>query len=64
MGFRVNPNCQAVDGEGIAPHLEHWRDVRHQLDYETDGVVIKVAEREMQEGRGSIVTALARRRTP
>jgi DNA ligase (NAD+) len=44
LGFRVNPHRARVDGvAGIVAYLEEWRDRRHELDYETDGVVIKVA---------------------
>ncbi len=57
MGFRVNPNCREVDGDGIAAYLEHWQDARHDLDYGTDGVVIKVAEREIQAELGAVSRA-------
>jgi DNA ligase (NAD+) len=54
MGFRVNPNCREVDGEAIAAYLDHWQDARHDLDYETDGVVIKVAQGEIQAELGAV----------
>jgi DNA ligase (NAD+) len=57
MGFRVNANCREVDGEGIAAYLGHWKDARHDLDYGTDGVVIKVAEREIQAELGAVSRA-------
>ena len=57
MGFRVNPNCREVDGDGIADYLERWQDARHDLDYGTDGVVIKVAEREIQAELGAVSRA-------
>src|SRR6202022_183338 len=41
-GFRGNPNAQAVTAAAIGDYLEHWREARHDLDYDTDGVVIKV----------------------
>src|ERR1700737_3781584 len=43
LGFRVNPNL-AVHGsiEGVIEYIETWRNKRHDLDYGTDGVVIKV----------------------
>src|SRR3984893_10705915 len=43
LGFRVNPNL-AVHGsiEGVIEYIETWRSKRHDLDYGTDGVVIKV----------------------
>ena len=44
LGFRVNPYRRRVDGlEAILAYLDEWRDRRHELDHETDGVVIKVA---------------------
>src|ERR1019366_10694663 len=54
MGFRVNPHWQAVEGEGIAAYLERWQDARHDLDYGTDGVVIKVDAREIQAELGAV----------
>ena len=54
MGFRVNPNWREVDGDGIVAYLEHWQDARHQLDYETDGVVIKVDSRDIQAELGAV----------
>jgi DNA ligase (NAD+) len=54
MGFRVNPNWREVSGDEIAAYLEHWQDARHELDYETDGVVIKVDLREIQAELGAV----------
>jgi DNA ligase (NAD+) len=54
MGFRVNPEWREVDGEGIAAYLERWQDARHDLDYQTDGVVIKVDSREQQAELGAV----------
>ena len=54
MGFRVNPNCREVGGDEIAAYLDHWRDARHDLDYQTDGVVIKVDSREIQAELGAV----------
>lgn len=43
LGFRVEPHARRVeDIEQIRAYLDEWREKRHQLDYETDGVVIKV----------------------
>jgi DNA ligase (NAD+) len=54
LGFRVNPNAQAVTSEAIAGYLDHWREARHQLDYETDGVVLKVDRLDQQEELGTV----------
>lgn len=43
MGFPVNPNIRRVDGiEDAIGYVEEWSEARHHLDYETDGIVIKV----------------------
>lgn len=43
LGLRVNPATQRIDGlEGVHGFLEEARSRRHDRDYETDGVVIKV----------------------
>jgi len=43
LGFRINPNnrlCHTLDE--VADYYNHWLESRHDLPYETDGVVIKV----------------------
>ncbi|HEV3231752.1 MAG TPA: NAD-dependent DNA ligase LigA [Candidatus Dormibacteraeota bacterium] len=43
LGFRVNPNYRVHQGiEGVLEYIEEWREKRHELDYGTDGVVVKV----------------------
>ncbi len=43
LGFPVNPNIRRVEGiEPVITYTEEWADKRHELDYETDGIVIKV----------------------
>ena len=43
LGFPVNPNIRRVDGiEDAIGYVEEWSEARHNLDYETDGIVIKV----------------------
>lgn len=45
LGFQVNPNyrlCYTADD--ILAYLDEWKDKRHELNYDTDGVVIKVNE--------------------
>ncbi|MFN2568133.1 MAG: NAD-dependent DNA ligase LigA [Candidatus Dormibacteria bacterium] len=55
LGFRVNPHWAEVpDADGIMGFLETWRDQRHDLDYDTDGVVIKVASLAEQSELGSV----------
>lgn len=58
LGFTVNPNRQAgLDIEGIIAFTETWRDERHKLPYETDGVVVKVDAFEQQERLGIVSRA-------
>ena len=57
-GFAINPNyklCNSVDE--IIEYLEYWKEERNNLDYDTDGVVIKVNEFSLQEEIGYTVKA-------
>jgi DNA ligase (NAD+) len=43
LGFPVNPNIRRVNGiDEVIDYVEEWSSARHELDYETDGIVIKV----------------------
>ena len=58
LGFTVNPNREAdLDIEGIIAFTEAWRDKRHELPYETDGVVVKVDSFDQQERLGMVSRA-------
>ncbi len=53
LGFRVNPNIKKAAGlEEIKNFCEHWKEKRKELDYETDGIVIKVNSFQFQEQLG------------
>jgi len=55
LGFRVNLHRREVSGiEEIRAFLDKWESERHDLDYETDGVVIKVASLAQQAELGTI----------
>lgn len=57
-GFTVNNNykhCKNVDE--IIEYLEYWKDNRKNLDYDTDGVVIKVNEFDLYDEIGYTVKA-------
>lgn len=57
-GFTVNTNykhCKNV--EEIIEYLEYWKDNRKNLDYDTDGVVIKVNEFDLYDEIGYTVKA-------
>jgi len=53
LGFPVNPNfrvCASFDE--VAAFVEEWREKRRGLDFETDGVVVKVNSRAVQRQLG------------
>ena len=57
-GFPINNHyklCKNVDE--IIEYLEYWKEERKNLDYDTDGVVIKVNEFSLQEEIGYTVKA-------
>ena len=58
LGFPVNPNREAgLDIEGVIAFTERWREERHDLPYETDGVVVKVDRFDQQERLGMVSRA-------
>jgi DNA ligase (NAD+) len=55
LGFAVNPNHRAgLDIEEVIAFTETWRDDRHHLPYETDGVVVKVDRFDQQARLGAV----------
>jgi DNA ligase (NAD+) len=55
LGLRTNPERRVVHSVGeIVEYIEEWRERRHGLDYETDGVVIKVASLSQQQELGAV----------
>lgn len=58
LGFPVEPNHEAqLDIERIIGFLERWQESRHQLPYETDGVVVKVDRYDQQRRLGVVSRA-------
>ncbi len=58
LGFDVNPEAVAgLDIEGVIAFTERWREARHELPYETDGVVVKVDRLDQQERLGMVSRA-------
>jgi DNA ligase (NAD+) len=58
LGFRVNPHRRLAGSiDEVLAFLEQWSERRHQLDYDTDGVVIKVASLAEQAELGQISRA-------
>lgn len=53
LGFKINPNIELCKNitEAIE-YIEKWREKRFELDYATDGMVIKVNELNLQEELG------------
>lgn len=53
MGFPVNPEVKVLHGlADVESHLVHWQKHRHDLDYEIDGVVVKVDDLSLQREMG------------
>ncbi|MGD0863183.1 MAG: NAD-dependent DNA ligase LigA [Candidatus Limnocylindrales bacterium] len=58
LGLPVNPDrAEGLDIDGVIGFLEDWRDKRHSLPYETDGVVVKVDRFDQQERLGMVARA-------
>jgi len=58
LGLPVNPDHEAgLDMEGIIAFAERWREARHHLPYETDGVVVKVDRFDQQDQLGMVSRA-------
>jgi len=58
LGFPVNPHWQqCADLEEVRAYLGQWESRRTSLDYDTDGVVIKVDQWEQQQLLGTTARA-------
>ncbi len=58
LGFAVNPNREpGLDIDGVIAFTEAWRERRHDLPYETDGVVVKVDRFDHQARLGMVSRA-------
>ncbi|MEP7082061.1 MAG: NAD-dependent DNA ligase LigA [Chloroflexota bacterium] len=58
LGFAVNPHIAIVTGiEEVIAYTERWADARRELDYETDGIAIKVDSLADQERLGFVARA-------
>jgi DNA ligase (NAD+) len=55
VGFRINPNIARYrELEEVHRHYEEWVDKRHNLEYEIDGLVVKIDSLELQERLGYV----------
>ena len=58
LGLPGNPDHEpGLDIEGVIAFTETWRDARHELPYETDGVVVKVDRFDQQDRLGMVSRA-------
>ena len=58
LGLPVEPNHRpGLDIEGVIDFAERWREPRHELPYETDGVVVKVDRFDFQRRLGMVSRA-------
>src|SRR5688572_3831322 len=58
LGFPVNPNVRRVEGvDAVIAYTEEWSEQRKNLEYETDGIVIKVDSLEEQQRLGFVSRA-------
>jgi DNA ligase (NAD+) len=58
LGFRVNPLvrfCNSLDE--VRARYEHLQKIRHDLDYEIDGMVVKVSDFALQQRLGNTARA-------
>ncbi|HVS35258.1 MAG TPA: NAD-dependent DNA ligase LigA, partial [Gemmataceae bacterium] len=52
-GFPVNPHIQSFDGiDDVIAYCQSWEEKRHDLDFDTDGLVIKVNDFSQQKRLG------------
>ena len=58
LGFPVNPNVRRVEGiDAVIAYTEEWAEARKDLDYDTDGIVIKVDSLAEQQELGFVARA-------
>ncbi len=54
QGFKTNPLAKTCDKlSDVVAHFNHLKDIRNQLDYEIDGMVVKVNSFDLQRRLGS-----------
>lgn len=55
-GFQVNPQCRVVHGvDAVMHYIDQMADIRHTLDYDIDGIVLKVNDLAAQQALGFTV---------
>ncbi|MFQ3549785.1 MAG: NAD-dependent DNA ligase LigA [Armatimonadota bacterium] len=54
-GLKVNPNTKVCNGiDEVSKYITEWKEKRLTLNYDTDGVVVKVNSRELQDSLGNV----------
>lgn len=54
IGLPVNPEIRTLTGlDAVHEFCDHWQEHRHDLDYEIDGVVVKIDDLEVQRALGA-----------
>jgi DNA ligase (NAD+) len=55
LGFKINPyNARTLDIGGAEQYYQHWVKDREKLEFEADGIVIKVNSIGLQEALGTV----------
>jgi DNA ligase (NAD+) len=55
LGFRINPNIVRLEGiDAVSEYVKQWEAKREDLDYEIDGLVIKVDDVGLQRALGVV----------
>ncbi len=55
LGFKVNPyNTHTLDISGAEQYYQHWVKEREKLEFEADGIVVKINSIELQEALGTV----------
>src|SRR5881628_2968267 len=55
LGFRINPEIKRFkDLHAVEAHYRTWEDRRHDLDYEIDGMVVKIDQKSLWDELGYV----------
>jgi DNA ligase (NAD+) len=55
LGFRINPEIRRFkDLQAVEAHYRNWENRRHDLDYEIDGMVVKIDQKSLWDELGYV----------